>query len=113
MMPVRGRTARPETSLRKRRGLPQQTPPESAGARAPAPPPEAFPSKAEPLPPTPTTLAFRNGRTEQVFNYAIVGGVLWIINEQEARKVPLSELDLAATKKVNAEHGTNFPIPRR
>jgi ribosomal 50S subunit-associated protein YjgA (DUF615 family) len=61
----------------------------------------------------PMTLIFRNGQREEVQNYAVVGKTLWIFTEQRARKLPLSELDLEATRKVNEERrGVEF-LPRR
>jgi hypothetical protein len=59
---------------------------------------------------SPTTLVFRNGRRMEVQNYAVVGKTFWIFTEQRATKVPFSELDLEASRKVNAERGMEFPI---
>jgi len=41
-----------------------------------------------------------------------VGQTLWILNEQRARKVALSDLDIAATKSANAARGVEFDLPR-
>ncbi|MGH9504922.1 MAG: hypothetical protein ACRD20_18880 [Terriglobales bacterium] len=65
-----------------------------------------------PEPSTPTLLVFRDKHTQEVQNYAVVGGTLWIFNEQRATKLPLSWLDLDATAKANDERGVNFQIPR-
>lgn len=62
--------------------------------------------------PLPTTLIFRDGKTELVQNYAIVGGTLWAFNQQRARKIPVSELNIPATRKVNEDHGVEFSIPQ-
>jgi hypothetical protein len=62
--------------------------------------------------PKPTDLVFRDNHTEEVQNYAITGQTLWILTEQRARKIPLSELDLAATRKMNEDRGVDFEIPR-
>lgn len=59
----------------------------------------------------PTTLVFRDGKTEQVQNYAIVGKTLWVFNERRARKILLSELNISATQKANEDHGVEFAIP--
>jgi hypothetical protein len=59
----------------------------------------------------PTQLVFRDRHTEAVQNYAIVGQTFWILNEQRARKIPLAELDIPATKKANDDHGVAFQLP--
>jgi hypothetical protein len=62
--------------------------------------------------PQPTTvLVFRDQHTEEVGNYAIVGPTLWIFTEQQARKVPIDSLDIAATKKANDDRGVDFRLP--
>jgi len=54
-------------------------------------------------------LVFRNGQREEVQNYALVGDTLWILTEQRARKIPVSDLDMETTKKENGERGLEFP----
>jgi len=54
---------------------------------------------------------FRDGRRSEVRNYAIVGRTLWVFTEQQARKIPVSDLDVEATKKVNAGRGVEVPLP--
>lgn len=58
-----------------------------------------------------TVLVYRDGHTETVGNYAIVGNTLWVFNETRARKVPLSELNVSATKRDNQERGNDFVVP--
>jgi hypothetical protein len=58
-----------------------------------------------------TVLVYRDGHTEEVQNYAIVGKIIWIFNESHARKVLLSQLDLPATKRDNEDRGIDFVIP--
>jgi hypothetical protein len=61
---------------------------------------------------TPSTiLVFRDGRRSEVRNYAIVSQTLWVFTEQRARKIPLSDLDVEATRKVNAARGVEVPLP--
>jgi hypothetical protein len=61
---------------------------------------------------TPSTiLVFRDGRRSEVRNYAIVGQTLWVFTELRARKIPLSDLDVEATRKVNAGRGVEVPLP--
>ena len=59
----------------------------------------------------PTELIFRDKHTEEVQNYAIVGQTLWILSAQRARKIPLTELDIPATKKANDDRGVDFQLP--
>ena len=58
-----------------------------------------------------TVLVYRDGHTENVQNYAIVGKTIWIFNESRARKVAVSELDLPATKRDNEDRGVDFVLP--
>jgi hypothetical protein len=60
-----------------------------------------------------TALVFRDQHVEEVRNYAIAGGTLWVLNDhQTGRKIPLAQLDLAATVKMNDDHGVDFQVPR-
>jgi hypothetical protein len=59
-----------------------------------------------------TELVFRDKHNERIENYAIVGQTLWILNEQRSRKVPLSDLDIAATEQANQARGVDFDLPR-
>jgi len=60
----------------------------------------------------PTVLVFKDKHTRQVHNFAIVGQTLWIFTEQRAHKVPLSSLDVEATRKTNEERGVEFRLPK-
>ena len=62
---------------------------------------------------TPTLLVFRDKHTQEVQNYAIVGGTVWIFSEQRATKLPLSWLDIEATAKANEDRGVNFQVQDR
>ena len=58
-------------------------------------------------------LVFHDQHQQEVRNYAIAGGTLWVLNDHvAAKKIPLSELDLAATAKVNDERDVEFEVPR-
>jgi hypothetical protein len=61
----------------------------------------------------PTVLVFRDGHRSEVQNYGIVGQTLWVFTERHARKVPLSDLDIPATKAANEERGIEFALPSR
>jgi len=60
---------------------------------------------------TPTILVFRDGHRSEIRNYAIVGKTLWVFTEQRARKIPMSDLDVETTKRVNSECGVEVPFP--
>lgn len=60
----------------------------------------------------PTELIFRDKHTEQIQNYAIVGQTLWVLTADRARRIPLSDLDLTATKKANEDRGSEFNLPK-
>jgi hypothetical protein len=59
----------------------------------------------------PTQLVFRDKRTQAVQNYAIVGQTFWVFSERRARKIPLADLDIPATKKANDDRGVEFHLP--
>ncbi|HTC94162.1 MAG TPA: hypothetical protein VK699_12050 [Terriglobales bacterium] len=59
-----------------------------------------------------TVLVFRDGHRSEVHNYAIAGTTLWILNERQAKKVLISELDVPATQAANAERGVEFALPQ-
>jgi hypothetical protein len=59
-----------------------------------------------------TALVFRDQHVEEVHNYAIAGGTLWVLNDQAAKKIPLAQLDLPATVKMNDDRGVDFQIPQ-
>jgi hypothetical protein len=67
------------------------------------------PAAAE-KPPT-TLLVYRDGHQMEVQDYAIQGKTLWVFSDQRTRQVPLAELDLAATHRVNDERGVDFDMP--
>lgn len=59
-----------------------------------------------------TMLVFKDKHTEEVQNYAVVGGTLWILDEKKASKVALEDLDLDATTRLNDERGVEFEVAR-
>src|SRR5579859_1734 len=59
-----------------------------------------------------TVLVFRDGHRSEIQNYAIAGKTLWVLNERQAKKVLISELDVPATQAANAERGVEFSLPR-
>jgi hypothetical protein len=72
----------------------------------PQPPPEP---EAE----TPVTLIYKDGRPpEQIQNYILTRTTLYV-QETHLREIPVDQLDLAATQKVNKDAGLEFQLPRR
>lgn len=59
----------------------------------------------------PTLLVFRDRHTEEIRNYAVVSGTLWSFTGQRTQKIPLAEIDLAATVKANEDRGVTFTVP--
>ena len=58
-----------------------------------------------------TVLIFRDQHQQEIKNYAIIGQTLWNFAPQRTQRIPLSELDLPATEKINDDHGVTFRIP--
>jgi hypothetical protein len=85
------------------RKYPYSTEPSVATTAQPAPAPE--PERP------PTVLVYRDGQRAEIGNYAVVGQTLWIFSEDRAKKVPLAQLDLDATRKANDERGVEFAVP--
>lgn len=60
---------------------------------------------------SPTILVFRDQHEKEIHNYAIVGQTLWNFAPQKTEKIPLADLDVAATVKANEDRGITFTIP--
>ncbi len=58
-----------------------------------------------------TVLVFKDGRRMEIENYAIVGNTLYDLSGGARRKIPLTDLDLGATRKENDERGIDFQMP--
>ena len=59
------------------------------------------------------TLVFRDGQQLSVRNYAIVGDSIWVLEDHNARKIPISKLDVAATQQINEKNGVEFHLPKQ
>jgi len=67
----------------------------------------------EPDPPlAPTLLIFKDGRTLEVANYAILGPTVFDLTPGHRRKIPIMDLDVEATRKQNDERGVTFQLPQ-
>jgi hypothetical protein len=84
-------------------------PDERAYAQPPAPQPPSTPVP-EVKPGDPTVLVFRNGKKQEVTNYAIMGDTLYVFDDGR-KKIALADLDLAATVKANDDRGMEFKVP--
>jgi hypothetical protein len=82
------------------------------GPDASRPSSKQSPANAQSTPITPpTVLIFRDHHQQEIQNYAIIGQTLWIFGAPHNQKVPLSDLDLAATQKANDDRGVTFQPP--
>jgi len=64
----------------------------------------------------PAVLVFRDGHKEEIKRYTIVGGTIYTSadywnNGAWTKKVPLAELNVPATLRMNRERGANFSLP--
>jgi hypothetical protein len=61
-------------------------------------------------------LVFRDGHQEEIGQYQIMGGLITVAADYWStgswtKKVPISDLDVPATLKLNGERGTHFRLP--
>ncbi len=88
------------------------------GRPAAAAPPSSFRPTYQRRQPSPdlgteaaVTLVFNDGRpTEQIHNYMLTRKTLYV-QEQRLREIPVDQLDLAATEKINQEARVDFHLP--
>jgi hypothetical protein len=58
-----------------------------------------------------TTLVFKDGRPpEQIHNYILTHTTLYV-RDQHHRDIPVDQLDIAATQRVNHDAGVDFQLP--
>lgn len=70
----------------------------------------APPRPPEPAPPVvPVTVVLRNGQKLQVQNYAVMGQTFWDFTKQPVRKIPISNIDVAASSEATSASGGEFP----
>jgi hypothetical protein len=74
-----------------------------------APPAQQVPSSAENE--DAVTLVFKDGRApEQIRNYVLTSKTLYV-GDLHRREIPIDDLDLTATAKVNHDAGVDFHLP--
>jgi len=66
----------------------------------------------------PATFVFRDGHQELAAKYTIVGSTVYLKSDYWAtgswlRKIPVSDLDIPATMKLNHDRGSSFSLPSR
>jgi hypothetical protein len=76
--------------------------------RPPAAEARATTSQEKPLS---TVLVYRDGHQLEVQDYALMGNTIWVLGDQTTRKIPLTDLDLDVTQKLNADRGVEFVAP--
>ncbi len=89
----------------------QQPPP---GYDPPAYRPAPQMPRSSPLPSSQiaTTIVFNDGRPEeQIHNYALTRTTLYVLDQQQS-DIPLDQINLAATEKVNRAAGVDFRLPQ-
>lgn len=83
-------------------------------APVPAPASPVAPDSFKELPPA--ILVYRDGHTEEVSSYSIIGTTLYTKSDYWTsgawvRKIQVAELDLSATIKQNRDRGVKFDLP--
>jgi len=56
-------------------------------------------------------LVFLDKRIQEVKNYAIANEKVVVFDDHHIKKIPLADIDLAATMKLNDERGVDFQVP--
>jgi hypothetical protein len=77
---------------------------------APAPPPRPT-VQARVQEDLPVVVVFLDKRIREVKNYAVANEMLVVLDGSKRTKIPLADIDLAATMKLNDERGVDFQIP--
>jgi len=81
----------------------------AAMASAPVPQPTVQARAQEDLP---VVVVFLDKRIREVKNYAVANETLVVLDGSKRTKIPLADIDLAATMKLNDERGIDFQIPK-
>jgi hypothetical protein len=97
--------------------IPDSTKPGSAQPSSLQPGANSPSGATSPIPELPPAqIVFRDGHREDVEKYMIQGDVLYTTSDywttgSWTRKIPLAELDIPASLKLNKERGTKFNLP--
>jgi hypothetical protein len=67
-------------------------------------------STANPNPPAPpVTVVLQNGQSFQSADYAVMNGTFWDFSQHPARRVPVNQINLAASEQASQASGAEFP----
>jgi hypothetical protein len=82
---------------------------------SPTPQPDSHPAptanSAPPAAGAPVTVVFKDGRpNEQIHNYLLTARTLSVL-DQNHREIPVDQIDLAATARLNHQAGVEFSVP--
>jgi len=90
----------------------QQEREERAYSQAPVPrPPAPSNTKAELEPDMSVVLVYLDKRIEEIKNYAVANEKVVVFDNHHIKRIPLADIDLAATMKLNDERGVDFQVP--
>ena len=83
--------------------------------------PDALPvlprqTKAQPAELPPSVIVYRDGHREEIADYAIINGVIYVSGNYwqdcyATKQIPLAGLDLDATVQANQRSGAKFQVP--
>jgi hypothetical protein len=74
----------------------------------PMPPAPLVQQDSQP-PQNPVTLVLRNGQQLKIQNYAVMDQTFWDFSTQPTLKIPISNIDIAASAKATMASGAEFP----
>jgi hypothetical protein len=94
--------------LRQDQEYGQQTP---VAVPAPVPVPQQSAGAPKVDSGLPVVLVFFDKKIQEIKNYAVMNEMLVVFDGTRTRKIPLRDVDLAATMKLNDERGVDFQIP--
>ena len=90
----------------------QQEREERAYSQPPLPrPPAPSSTEAKIVPNMSVVLVYLDKRIEEIKNYAVANEKVVVFDNHHIKKIPLADIDLAATMKLNDERGVDFQIP--
>lgn len=77
--------------------------------QAPPAPPASVEVPQDAPPVVPVVLVLRDGKQVKVSSYAVMNTVFWDFSQQPARRIPVANIDVAASKKATETAGGEFP----
>jgi len=83
----------------------------AAAAPTPSPAPQAMAEPPKIDSGLPIVLVFFDKKIQEIKNYAVMNEMLVVFDGTRTRKIPLRDVDLAATMKLNDERGVDFQLP--